>query len=145
MNIIIIAHERSLNKAEGLLSAYKNEKVVLVVDKSPDIEYKPYAKLAKRILVTRNYDLVEITNKITECDKIWCVSENLLPIQSQLESYYGIDNLSPYAAEVLSNKQSFDNFCRSIGLEEFVPESVTPTFHKQLDIFKNKDYGEALL
>lgn len=140
MNIIIIAHERSLNKAEGLLSAYKNEKVVLVVDKSPDIEYKPYAKLAKRILVTRNYDLVEITNKITECDKIWCVSENLLPIQSQLESYYGIDNLSPYAAEVLSNKQSFDNFCRSIGLEEFVPESVTPTFHKQLDIFKNKEF-----
>ena len=140
MNIIILSHERSLNKAEGLLRAHSCDKVTLVVDSTPDQEYKPYTKEADRIIVSKGFDVVHITSKIKSCDKIWCVSENLLPVQSQLESYYGIDNLTPFAAEVLSNKQKFDDFCRNIGLEEYVPMSITPTFHKQLDVFGSNEF-----
>ena len=139
MNVIILSHERSLNKAEGLLNALSDQNVHIVLDKSASKEDKPYIKLANNIIVSKGFNVIDIISKVKHCDKIWCVSENLLPIQSQLESYYGIDNLSAFAAEVLSNKQNFDDYCRSIGLGEFVPDSVTPTFHSQLDRFKNKE------
>lgn len=139
MNIIIISHERSLNKAEGLLVAYKNYNVTLVVDRSFDKKLRPYTSFAKKIITVKNFNILDITKKINKCDKIWCVSENLLPIQSQLESYYGIDNIKPYAAEILSNKQMFDDFCRQVGLEDYVPLSITPTFHSQLDLFENNE------
>lgn len=139
MNIIILSHERSLNKAEGLLRAYKDDNVILVIDKTPDVNVKPYTKEADRIIVSKGFDVVHITSKLKTCDKIWCVSENLLPVQNQLESYYGIDNLTAFAAEVLSNKQKFDDFCRSIGLEEYVPMSITPTFHNHLDKLNGRE------
>jgi hypothetical protein len=140
MNIIILSHERSLNKTEGLLNAYKNENVYLIIEKSIDINKKPYLTHAKKIIVSKNFDIIDITNRIINCDKIWCVSENLLPVQAQLESYYGIENLTPFAAEILSNKQLFDNFCRQIGLGNYVPNSITPTFHDQLDMFGDKEF-----
>lgn len=49
MNIIVISHERSLNKAEGILNLYKTENVYLVVDALPDEIKKPYVKLAKKL------------------------------------------------------------------------------------------------
>lgn len=138
MHVIILSHERSLNKAEGLLKSYKN--VTLIIDQKTNIKKKPYVKKANSILICKNFEIIEIVKKIQKCDKIWCVSENLLPVQSQLESYYGIENLNACAAEVLSNKQKFDDYCRLIGLRDFVPISITPTFHNQLDIFKNKEF-----
>ena len=140
MNILILSHERSLNKAEGLLRAYANDNCILVVDHLPNNNQKSYIKYAKRVVVNKSFNLTYITKEINKCDTIHCVSENLLPIQSQLESYYGIDNLTPFAAEVLSNKQLFDNFCSNIGLAEYVPKSITPTFHNHLDIFNNKEF-----
>lgn len=139
MNIIIISHERSLNKAEGLLSAYKNDNITLVVERSFDINLRPYCNFAKKILISKNFNIIDITKQIKLCDKIWCVSENLLPVQSQLESFYGINNITPYAAEILSNKQLFDDFCRQIGLGDYVPVSITPNFYSQLDIFNNSE------
>ena len=138
MNIVIICHERSTNKAEGLLRAHNDDNVTLVTDMMPDLAFKPYLK-NRNILLIKNFVVTEIVKRIPHCDKIYCVSENLLPIQAQLESYYGINNINPFAAEVLSNKQLFDDFCRTIGLEEFVPQSTTPTFYKQLDVFGNKE------
>jgi hypothetical protein len=140
MHIVILSHERSLNKAEGLLNSYKDQKVTIVTDFMPDEDYKPYVKFADRIVLSKSFDAIHIVSKIDKVDKIWCVSENLLPIQSQLESYYGIENLSPFAAEVLSNKQKFDDYCRQIGLANFIPRSTTPTFHKQLDVFNNTEF-----
>jgi hypothetical protein len=139
MNIVILSHERSLNKAEGLLRAHKHDIVTLVIDHKTNVALKPYVALASNLVIVKNFDIVQITKIVTKCDKIWCVSENLLPVQSQLESYYGIDNLTPYAAEVLSNKQMFDDYCRSIGLGKYVPKSVTPTFHDQLSVFQNNE------
>lgn len=138
MNIIILSHERSLNKAEGLLNALSNYNVHIVMDQVASKEDKPYIKLANNIIVSKGFNIIDIISNVKHCDKIWCVSENLLPLQSQLESHYSIDNLNPFAAQVLSNKQRLDDYCRLIGLGEFVPASVTPTFHSQLDIFKNK-------
>lgn len=140
MNIIILSHERSLNKCEGLLNAYQNENVILVLEQETDLSKKPYVKKANRTIISKGFDILSITNKIKSCDKIWSVSENLLPIQSQLEAYYGIKNLNPYAAEVLSNKQMFDNFCRNVGLGSYVPKSVTPLSHEQLDIFEHEEF-----
>ena len=137
MNIIIISHERSLNKAQGLLSAYKNENAYLVVDSNPN-QTKTYVSDARHLIVSKCLDVVDITKQIPKADKILCVSENLLPLQSQLESYYGINNISPFAAEVLSNKQKFDDFLREIGLSQYTPASITPRNHSSLGVFKNK-------
>lgn len=137
MNIIIISHERSLNKAQGLLSAYKDENTYLVTDLPPN-ENKTYVNDARNIIISRYLDIVEIIRNIPKADKILCVSENLLPLQSQLEAYYGIDNISAFAAEVLSNKQMFDDYCRKIGLSKYTPNSITPRNHNNLAIFKNK-------
>lgn len=136
MNIIIISHERSLNKAEGLLSAYKDDNTYLIVDANPN-EKKTYVNNARNIIISKYLDLVDITKQVPRCDKILCVSENLLPLQSQLESYYGIDNLSPFAAEILSNKQKFDDYLRTIGLQKYTPKSITPRNHNALQLFKN--------
>ena len=137
MNIIIISHERSLNKAQGLLSAYKDEYTHLVTDNRPN-EAKTYVNNATHLIVSKHLDIVEIIREIPQADKILCVSENLLPLQAQLECHYGIQNMSAFAAEILSNKQKFDDFCRRIGLGKYTPTSITPRNHNNLAIFKNK-------
>ncbi len=139
MNIIILSHRRSLNKAQGIINAYKDSNLLLVTDAATLDEKFSFLKNITQVHFVKAFDIIKITSKIPNCDKIICVSENLLPIQSQLESYYEINNLTPFAAEVLSNKQTFDNFCRNVGLSNFVPKSITPTFHSQLEIFDNNE------
>jgi hypothetical protein len=137
--VLLISHERSLNKIEGLVNAYKNENIIVLVDQQPKLHFRPYMEHVKTVEVVRGFDIVNAVKRIPHADIVWCVSENLLPVQAQLESFYGIENITPFAAEILSNKQLYDDFCRSIGLGDYVPVSVTPTFHKQLDRFKNKE------
>lgn len=137
MNIVIISHERSLNKAQGLLTAYKDENTYLITDTNPN-EAKTYVNLATHLVISRYLNVVDIIKQVPRADKVLCVSENLLSLQSQLEAYYGIDNISAFAAEVLSNKQTLDDYCRKIGLQKYVPNSITPRNHNNLSIFKNK-------
>lgn len=140
MDVLIISHDRSLNKTEGLMRYYENDNVILVTDSVHDVKVqRPYLKNVSQIVRTRNFDIVTVMQQVERCDIIWCVSENLLPVQSQLESYYGIDNLTPYAAEILSNKQLFDNFCRTIGLGKFVPNSITPTDLNDMEVFGDSE------
>lgn len=138
MNVLLLSHERSLNKTEAFFNAYSGHNVYLVCDDIPGQDRK-YLKFATKIIVAKNFNLNIITSQVPNIDIIWTVSENLMPVQSQLESYYGINNITPFAAEVLSNKQTFDDFCRNIGLGEYVPDSITPTFYKQLDRFGNSE------
>lgn len=136
MDVLIISHDRSLNKTEGLMEYYKNDNIILVTDSDHDVKsQRDYLKPVSQIVFTNDFDIVKIINEVPTCDIVWCVSENLLPVQSQVESYYGIDNLTPFAAEVLSNKQKFDDFCRSIGLGKYIPKSITPTDLDELEIF----------
>jgi len=137
--VLLISHERSLNKTEIFLNAYKNDNVVIVTDQKYKTSFRPFLSLAKDIIVIRQFDICNIIERVSSADIVISVSENLLPIQSQLESYYGIDNISPFAAQVLSNKQHLDNFCRTIGLQDYIPQSLTPMFHGQLEKFKNKE------
>jgi alkyl sulfatase BDS1-like metallo-beta-lactamase superfamily hydrolase len=88
MNIIILSHRRSLNKAEGFIKANKNNNLILVTDAANLDEKFSYLKLISKVYHIKGFDIVNITKKIKQCDSIFCVSENLLPIQSQLESYY---------------------------------------------------------
>ena len=74
------------------------------------------------IVVTDNFDDIE-----GPFDRIWSISESLLPIQAQLELKWGINNLSISAAETLTDKKKFDEFCTKIGLGELVPKSVIPS------------------
>ena len=78
--------------------------------------------------VTSNFD------SITEQhDRIWTLSESLLPVQAKYDKLWNVGDMTTSAANVLTNKKSFDDFCRKIGLEEIVPKSVIPLSPK--DIF----------
>lgn len=54
------------------------------------------------IVVTDNFNDIE-----GPFDRIWSISESLLPIQAQLELKWGINNLSISAAETLTDKKKF--------------------------------------
>jgi hypothetical protein len=79
-------------------------------------------------VVTDNFDNIE-----GSFDRIWTLSESLLPVQAQLELKWGINNLSVSAADTLTDKKKFDDFCTKIGLGDLVPKSVIPT--KEEDLF----------
>jgi len=73
-------------------------------------------------VVTSDFDSVTERH-----DKIWTLSESLLPIQAKYDKLWGLNHLHDYAAAILTNKKKFDDFCMKIGLEEIVPYSVIPT------------------
>lgn len=79
-------------------------------------------------IVTNNFDNIE-----GSFDRIWTLSESLLPIQAKLELKWGINNMPVSAADTLTNKKKFDDFCMAIGLEDIIPKSVIPT--KEEDLF----------
>jgi hypothetical protein len=137
MKIVILSHERSLNKTEAILKTFSGEEIHLIMDYYPQPGEKEYINLAHTHVI-KSFNIVEIVKRIPKCDKIFTTSENLLIVQSQLESYYGIQNLTPYAAKVLSNKQLFDDHCKMVGLEDFIPNSKIVTFPDQLKQFGNK-------
>lgn len=140
MNVLILGHERSLNKTETLINALLDYKIYLVTDNTPADDTKQYSSLINKIIISKNFDIVDIIKKLPKnIDIIYCVSENLLPLQSQLESFFNIKNITPFAAEILSNKQKLDDYCKLIGLNKYIPLSITPTFHKQLEIFGDNE------
>lgn len=71
--------------------------------------------------VTSDFD-----NIIEKHDRIWTLAESLLPVQAKYDKLWNIGDMSMSAANVLTNKKSFDDFCRKIGLEEIVPKSIIP-------------------
>jgi len=86
-------------------------------------------------IFTSDYD------KITgPYDRIWSMAESLLPLQAQLEEKWGIKNVSHQAAEILTNKKKFDDFCIQCGLDSFIPYSIIPTKLSDLDYFKNTSF-----
>ena len=61
-------------------------------------------------LITENFD-----NIVGPYDRIYTVSESLLPVQAKLEKQWGINNVSERAADILSDKKKFDDLCISLG------------------------------
>jgi len=73
-------------------------------------------------------------------DRIYTVSESLLPIQAKLEKQWGLKNVSEKAADILSDKSKFDSWCGTIGLQDLIPYSIRPTNPGHLDRFKESPF-----
>jgi hypothetical protein len=116
MNNLILGYKRGWNKWHTLVKALWN------IDQDVDV-------------VTEDFDKI-----IGPYDRIFTVAESLLPIQVELEQKWGLNNLSKEAANILSDKKMMDDFCISIGLKDFIPDSVIPKSPKDLDIFKDRPF-----
>ena len=116
MKNLILGYKRGWNKWECLSRALKS------IGQEVDV-------------ITEDFDKI-----VGPYDRIFTVAESLLPIQAELEQLYGLTNLSPEAADILSDKKRMDDFCIDIGLKEFIPDSVIPTKPEDLDIFKDRPF-----
>ena len=86
-------------------------------------------------IVTENFDKIK-----GPYDRIYTISESLLPVQAKLEKKWGIKNVSERAADILSDKKKFDDLCISIGLQSLIPHSIIPTKPDHLDYWKDKPF-----
>jgi hypothetical protein len=86
-------------------------------------------------LITENFD-----NIVGPYDRIYTISESLLPIQAKLEKQWGINNVSERAADILSDKKKFDDLCISLNLERLIPHSIIPTNSDDLNYWKDKPF-----
>lgn len=67
-------------------------------------------------------------------DRIFTMSESLLPLQYKLEQKLGINNLTKESVEILTNKFKMDEYARSLGFT-ITPKSVLPQKAEDLNIF----------
>ena len=100
MKNLIIAYERGHHRINAMKKAIES------LGQTVDVK-------------TDSFDTIE-----GSYDRIWTLSESLLPIQAQLEAKLGLKNLSVSASEVLIDKKKFDDFCIAIGLGDMIPKSV---------------------
>jgi len=116
MKHLILGYSRAKNKWLCLERALKNN--------GHDVD-----------VVTENFDDI-----VGPYDRIYTVSESLLPLHAKLEKLWGLNNLSEKAADILSDKSKMDNWCNNLGLKSIVPYSVIPTDHTHLDVFKDTPF-----
>lgn len=109
MKNLILAYERGMHRIKSMSKALEN------LDQEFDI-------------VTKDFDNIQ-----GPYNKIWTLSESLLPVQAKYEREWGLSDLSDTAAEILTDKKKFDDFCCKIGLKDLIPKSVIPT--KKEDLF----------
>ncbi len=138
MKIVVISHERSLNKAETIINNLHISNEIFLVVEQKISAHKTYANKCHQIIEAPSFDVEIIKSKISHCDKVFCVSENLIPVQSELEKYFGISNISNLASKVLSNKFELHKFCMSNQLENFCPKTIIPCSEEMLDVFSGK-------
>ena len=124
--ILIISHERSLNKAESLIQLFKDSCHLVLLTNIDPAPYKFFCESFNSIIISENFDINLVKEKFENIEYIFSISENLLPLQAKLSQHYGINNITRDSAKILANKQSFNNYCRNIGLESFIPRSITP-------------------
>ena len=116
MKNLILGYARGKNKWKGFSQALEaaGQIVDLCIDNFDEIE-GPY-------------------------DRIWCMAESLLPIQASLERKWGLNNLTNRAAEILTNKKLFDDFCIDIGMGSIIPYSVIPKCLNDLEHFEDRSF-----
>jgi hypothetical protein len=86
-------------------------------------------------VVIKDFDKIE-----GPYDRIYTVSESLLPLQAKLEKEWGLNNVSEKAADILSDKKKMDDFCITIGFQNLIPYNVIPTSPEHLDSFKERPF-----
>ena len=87
----------------------------------------------KSTIITEEDDLENITGNY---DRIFTMSESLLPLQLELEQKLGIDNLTKESVDILTNKFKMDEYARSLGFT-ITPKSVLPKTPEDLNIFED--------
>jgi len=140
MNILLLCHSRGWNKCTGMIKGLKllNHRVFLVSDHYWPDQIESFEIYRAELFINSTYDIKQILLDVKEVDVVYSLTEDLLPLQCKLEQYYGLSNLYYETAQVLSDKQKFDNHCKEIGFGELIPDSVIPVCHEDLDIFKDK-------
>ena len=130
MKILILGFPRGWHRYECLAKGLRaNGHDVDIVTENFDDILGPYDKFKTRYI-----------GRLGPYDRVYTISESLLPIQAKLEKQWGITNISEKAADILSDKSKMDNWCIDIGLNSIVPHSVIPTDHTHLDVFENKPF-----
>jgi len=87
----------------------------------------------KSTIITEEDDLQNISGNY---DRIFTMSESLLPLQLELEQKLGIDNLSKKSVDILTNKFKMDEYTRSLGFT-ITPKSILPKTIEDLNIFED--------
>ena len=147
-NVLILCHRRGWNKLTNFILGHKklNNHVTIVsqkdgLDKHVENDRRVFRlENADKVHLNENFNVEEILLHTPTADIIYSVNENLLPIQAQLEKHYGLNNVSEHAAEILSHKDKLDTYCRSIGLGEYVPDSIVPVTPSDLDMFDDRAF-----
>ena len=88
----------------------------------------------KSAIITDEDNLEEIKG---DYNRIFTMSESLLPLQYELEQRLGINNLTKKSVEILTNKFKMDEYARSLGFT-ITPKSVLPKQTEDLNIFGDK-------
>ena len=88
----------------------------------------------KSTIITDEDNLEEIKG---DYNRIFTMSESLLPLQYELEQRLGINNLTEKSVEILTNKFKMDEYARSLGFT-ITPKSVLPKQTEDLNIFGDK-------
>ena len=137
-NVLILCHRRGWNKLTNFILGLKklDYRVTVVSDEWLGKDYEQFGlDKADEVCINKDFNIKEVLLHTPTADIIYSVNENLLPIQAQLEKHYGLNNVSEHAAEILSHKDKLDTYCRSIGLGEYVPDSIVPVTPPDLDMF----------
>jgi hypothetical protein len=88
----------------------------------------------KSTIITDEDDFEKIEGNY---DRIFTMSESLLPLQYKLEQQLGINNLTKESVEILTNKFKMDEYARSLGFT-ITPKSVLPENAEDLNVFRDK-------
>jgi len=88
----------------------------------------------KSTIITDEDDFEKIEGNY---DRIFTMSESLLPLQYKLEQQLGINNLTKESVEILTNKFKMDEYARSLGFT-ITPKSVLPENAEDLNAFGDK-------
>ena len=124
--VLILAHERSLNKAWSLINYFgRSSLVILVTESWVDLE-RYDIKYIGHLVKINHFDISIVDKLPQDPTQVYSVSENLLDLQARIENHFNIQNLSIEAAKSLSNKWEFNNYCRSVGLGEYMPDVWRP-------------------
>ena len=100
MKILILGFPRGWHRYECLAKGLRaNGHDVDIVTENFDDILGPYDKFKTRYI-----------GRLGPYDRVYTISESLLPIQAKLEKQWGITNISEKAADILSDKSKMDNW-----------------------------------
>jgi hypothetical protein len=124
--VIIILNQRSFNKAKSHLHALKELSIpVTLVADEPIHETGVESIVAQLEDYQKTYSAIK--NIISQPHYITTVSEQLLPLVSQLEQAFNLNVQVPYpSAKILADKYLFEKHVASLGFSDQTPLSYMP-------------------